>query len=197
MTIADAARVLINAGLDVELETACNLMDGVDMPCEPLDVMLALGLGVYREDRGELMPVSRAVYAFDCEVDDIETMYTVFLEGIDRIVPDIEITDIEEDLDGMTEDMDFDGEIPTDGTRAFSFLCNGHPYAMELESRGDWFNEKAIAFIGDVLRKEGCPGRLCGVGVMAIQGIMLFYGQEEIIENVLRVLGVKEGETIL
>jgi len=71
------------------------------------------------------------------------------------IVPDVVITDVQEDLSGMTVEMDFSKDRSTDGTRSFSFRCNGTPYSLELDSHGDWFNGEALDFMEDVLRKEG------------------------------------------
>lgn len=197
MTVEKAVLALRDAGLNVEQELAYELMAGYDETCTPLDVMLVLGLGEYNEDAIDFVPVSNAVYAFDAEIFHIDCMYTNFLRGIQMIVPGIEISDVKEDLSQMTYEMDFSNPIPTDGKRTFSFLCNGHPYSIELESNGDWFNDDAIVFINDVLKKEAYSGRLCVLDVMDIQGYLIFYGNEDTIANVLNLLGVQEGELIL
>ena len=161
-----------------------------------LDILILLGLGEYDPATLQRTPISHTVYAFDAESFDIEGMYTNFLQGIQMIVPDVVISEIQEDLSGMTIEMDFSKEIPTDGTRSFSFLCNGNPYSFELDSHGDWFNAEAIGFIEEVLRKENCPKRLCILDVMEIQGSIIFYADEETIANVLNLLGIQEGEMI-
>ena len=100
---------------------------------------------------------------------------TLFLKGIQSIVPDIEITDVKEDLSGMTEEMsssEESGEM-TDGTRGISFLCNGHPYAIELISYGDWINPDMIEFMNGVLAKENCPKRHVGSSVMCVVPVIL------------------------
>ena len=193
MSMETAVKALHEAGLEVEWD----LIRKLPVPPETvLDVLIWLGLGECDPDTLEITPVSHVVYAFDAEVFDVEHMYTAFLNGIRMIVPDVEITDIQEDLSGITPEMDFSKEIPTDGKRSFSFVCNGTPYALELDSLGDWFHDDAIRFVQSVLRKENCPKRLCVIDVMAIQGCVMFYADEETISNVLELLGIQEGETV-
>ncbi len=84
-------------------------------------LLLLLGLGIYDCQTGEWEPLSHDVFVFDAEVTMINRMYTNILTGIDAIVPDIEITDIVEDLSGMTDEMVPDEKIPwmmTDGKRS-------------------------------------------------------------------------------
>ena len=82
---------------------------------------------------------------------------------VQTIVPDIKITDICEDLSGMTDEMTFDQDStspPCDGKRSVSFVCNGHAYSIELNSYGDWFNTDMFDFMDHVLEKENCPFKL-------------------------------------
>ena len=146
------------------------------------DLLLGLGLGDYDYDTGDWTPRSTRVYAFDAEVFDIEHMYTLFLQGIQTIVPDIEITNIREDLSGMTEEMTVsdDPMIPsTDGKRSVSFTCNGHEYSIELDSYGDWFNEEMFSFMEQVLEKENCPLKLYWFSAH-MQFCIVVYGTEEL-----------------
>ena len=196
MSIEEAVKSLHDAGLDVELDLVLSLSDDPNASCTVLDILIFLGLGEYDPATLQRTPISHTVYAFDAESFDIEGMYTNFLQGIQMIVPDVVISEIQEDLSGMTIEMDFSKEIPTDGTRSFSFLCNGNPYSFELDSHGDWFNAEAIGFIEEVLRKENCPKRLCILDVMEIQGSIIFYADEETIAKVLNLLGIQEGEMI-
>ena len=124
------------------------------------DLLIMMGLGHYDYDSGEWTPFTHIVYSFDAEIFDIENMYTLFLQGVQAVVPGITITDIREDLSGTTEEMTDpeDGlHPPTDGMRSVSFLCNGHSYSVELASYGDWFNEDMFDFMDEVLAKENCP----------------------------------------
>ena len=144
------------------------------------DLLLDLGLGDYDYDTGDWTPRSTRVYAFDAEVFDIDHMYTLFLKGVQTIVPDIEITNIREDLSGMTEEMTVsDDHMMLDGTRSVSFTCNGHEYSIELESYGDWFNEKMFSFMDQVLEKENCPLKLYELQAQ-MQFVIVVYCSEEL-----------------
>ncbi len=127
------------------------------------DLLLGLGMGNVDADTGEWTPRSSQVYAFDAEIFDIAHMYTQFLHGVQAIVPDIVITDIREDLSVMTDELTVSDDPlrpATDGKRSVSFVCNGHPYSVELDSFGDWFNEDMFRFMNQVLAAENCPLRL-------------------------------------
>ena len=127
------------------------------------DLLLGLGLGDYDYDTDQWSPRSSQVYAFDAEIFNVEKMYTLFLQGVQTIVPDIKITDICEDLSGMTDEMTFAQDPatpPCDGKRSVSFVCNGHAYNIELNSYGDWFNADMFDFMDHVLEKENCPFKL-------------------------------------
>ncbi len=120
-------------------------------------------LGDYDWNTGEWKPLTDRMYAFDAEVFDIEHMYTLCLQGIQAIAPDLVISDIEEDLTGMTDEMVEPAnpyEPPTDGVRSVRFKCNGHEYSVTLASYGDWFNSEFITFMNRVLEKENKTKRL-------------------------------------
>ncbi|MBQ9409954.1 MAG: hypothetical protein IJU28_11275 [Clostridia bacterium] len=146
------------------------------------DLLLGLGLGDYDYDTGEWTPRSSRVYAFDAEVFDIDHMYTLFLQGVQAIVPGIEITNIREDLSGMTAELELSGDPmspPTDGKRSVAFTCNGHEYSTELDSRGDWFNEQMFLFLDQVLEKENCPLKLYEFQAQ-MQYVIVVYGTQEL-----------------
>lgn len=127
------------------------------------DILLWLGMGKYDYDTDQWTPRSNRVYAMDAEVYNIGKMYTMFLQGIQSIVPDIKITDIRENLSKMTDELTFseDPALPNvNGKRTVSFVCNNHPYSIELDSHGDWFNFDMFTFMDQVLEKEGCPLQL-------------------------------------
>ena len=145
-------------------------------------ILLDLGMGDYNYDTGEWTPTSSQVYAFDAEVYDIEHMYRLFLQGVQSIVPEVVISDIQEDLSQMTDEM-----IPskttqwmqTDGKRTVSFLCNNHPYSIVLESWGDWINMNMLDFMNHVLEKEGCPNRLHIITDDMDQLVIMIYSTQE------------------
>lgn len=124
-------------------------------------------MGDYNWDTGEWKPLTDKMYAFDAEVFDVENMYTLCLQGIQAIVRDIEVTDVTEDLSGMTEEMtsvNYPYEPMTDGVRSVSFKCNGHEYSVTMTSYGDWINAEFFDFMNQVLEKENCPKRLWLLG---------------------------------
>ncbi len=124
-------------------------------------------LGDYNWDTLEWTPLTDKMYAFDAEVYDIENMYTLCLQGIQSIVKDIEITDVREDLSGVTDEMtqaDDPFSPMTDGIRSVSFKCNGHEYSVTMTSYGDWINAEFFVFMNQVLEKENCPKRLWLLG---------------------------------
>ncbi len=175
------AEKLRELGFDVKEDPSLKGAFGGNSGIEAYMLLAELGMGDYDDESGEWTPTSDRVYAFDAEVFDIEHMYTLFLKGIQSIVPDIEITDVKEDLSGMTEEMtssEESGEM-TDGTRSVSFLCNGHPYAIELTSYGDWINPEIIDFMEDVLEKENCPKRLHLLPAMDQIAILVYCTEEQ------------------
>ena len=125
------------------------------------------GAGIYDYDTGHWTPTSDRVYAFDAEFFDIEHMYTLFLMGVQAIVPEISITDVTEDLSGMNEELE--------GTRSVSFLCNGHPYQVELTSMRDWINGSILPFMNQVLEQENCQYRLFEIQDEYDQMVILIY----------------------
>jgi len=176
--IVDALHAL---GFDVKEDSSLKGAFGDNSGIEAYMLLAELGMGEYDFESGEWTPSSNQVYAFDAEVFDVAQMYTLFLKGIQSIVPDIEITDVKEDLSGMTEEMtssEESGEM-TDGTRSVSFLCNGHSYATELISYGDWINPDMIEFMNDVLAKENCPKRLHLLPVMDQIAVLVYCTEEQ------------------
>lgn len=160
------------------------------------ELLLTMGMGTYDFETGGWEPISRQIYAFDAEVFDISRMYTLFLKGVDAIVPDIGITEIREDLSGMTEEMTplpGSAYLLTDGLRSVSFRCNGHPYSVTLTSQGDWFNAEMCDFMDRVLEQEGCPHQLWQVSnqMAAPQYEILVYGTREDASRVYGMLWVR------
>ena len=146
------------------------------------DLLLGLGLGDYDYDTDQWSPRSSQVYAFDAEIFNVEKMYTLFLQGVQTIVHDIKITDISEDLTGMTDEMTFDQDSaspPCDGKRSVSFVCNGHTYSIELNSYGDWFNTDMFDFMDQVLEKENCPFQLYEFSAQMQFVIMLYCSENQ------------------
>ncbi|MBQ8555292.1 MAG: hypothetical protein IJ438_05390 [Clostridia bacterium] len=151
--------------------------------------LLHLGMGTFADD-GSWTPSSSEVYAFDAEVFDIENMYALFLQGVQAIVPEVTIAEVQEDLSGMRTGTPLAGLLGLswdEGTRRVSFLCNGHPYEKELTNYGDWFDAAMIDYMNEVLLAEGCEHRLHVVSSDYDQLVILIYGTQKQ-AHMLRVL---------
>lgn len=196
MKVNDAiVQQLQSAGIKVD-EYALQYIDSQPYPLETAaDYLLFLALGRYDEE-DQWQPLSDKVYAFDAEIDDVEHMYTDFLQRIQTIIPGFVAADISEDLSGMTGEVDDSAEPWTDGKRSFSFRCNGHAYTCELDSQCDWFNPEAFTFLKNVLKKEGFSGNLGIINMMEIQGALVTYGSKEQLMAISALLGIHEDETM-
>ena len=193
-----ALRTLQNLGVDIDesvlpevtgrIESMKSKLAGSGFPKDILDIYSSdqyliysmlqyIGWGCYGTD-GEWTPLSRKVYAFDAEVEDVEHMYTQFLKGVQAIVPDIEIADVAEDLSGITDEVYSWVPVPRDGTRSVSFTCNGHPYSVELKSYLDWIDMDIVSFMNDVLEKERCPKSLYVISDDIDQIVIMIYGSK-------------------
>lgn len=128
-------------------------------------------------------PTSDKLYVFDAEFFNIEGMYTEFLQGVQAIMPDAQITAVREDLSGMNEYLE--------GSRKVFFEFNGHSYVVTLESQGDWLNPEIIDFLNKVLITEGYPGRLHIVSDAYDQMVFLIYGTEEEAASLCLLLGTE------
>ncbi len=179
------------------------LLETADLPAGFRDEMLARlnnpaeaaadlfgfsAYGDYDDENGVWTPWFHAAYAFDAEIFDVGRMYTLFLQGVESIAPDVTFTEIKENLSGIAVEMNFAAYRPTDGTRSVSFLCNGHPYEITLDSYGDWFNEEMIDRLNAVLAQEGCDGRLYTMN-LDMQSILLVYGSENRARNLAAFFG--------
>ena len=129
------------------------------------------GMGSY-DGRWNWIPSSNQVYSFDCEVFNLDTMYTEFMTGVVAIGGvEFEITDVTEN----TDNVDYDKGI---GTQVLSFRYNGTPYTYEAEFYGDWLDCGVIAFMNGVFEAEGNPKRLLATDDGG-QGCILLYNTEE------------------
>ena len=82
-------------------------------------------------------PRSDRVCAFDAEVLNVERMCTLFLKGVDAIVPKITLTDVTEDLSGITDEARPHPDDPimyTDGS--VSFRRNRRDCSLEMTGEG-------------------------------------------------------------
>jgi len=147
------------------------------------ELLLCEGFGEYDYDTLIWTPTSDQIYVFDAEFFNIEGMYTEFLQGVQSILPDAQITSVREDLSGMDEYLE--------GTRRVLFEFNGHSHVITLESYGDWLNTEIISFFNQVLKTEGYNKRLHVVSENWDQIVFLIYGTQEDASALRRMMGVE------
>ena len=217
MTYDEAVQALRDAGIFIPEEKVTETKAWIEEKKLNRDffasyLLSRVGWGVYDYNTYTWTPTSTDVYAFDCEIFNIEKMYTDFLQGVASIVPGFAYTDVEETLEEEEEILEeTDGEWSdvsgvkaylerltgllssrggplSKGTKTVSFRLNGHTYRKQLAYYGDWFNEDAVGWINGVLEAEGFSGRLYSFDD-AGQGLILIYGGLEKAEAVRRVLG--------
>ena len=167
------------------------MYERVGLPAEPpeqseliYELLLCEGVGVYDYDTLTWTPSSEQIYVFDAEFFNIEGMYTEFLQGVQSIMPDAQITDVREDLSGMNAHFE--------GKRKVFFDFNGYSYVVTLTSEGDWLNAEIIDFLNQVLKVEGFEKRLYIVSDGWDQMVFLFYGSEAEAAALRRLLDVEE-----
>ena len=146
-------------------------------------LLLCEGIGEYDYDAMVFTPTSDKLYVFDAEFFNIEGMYTEFLQGVQAIMPEMQITAVREDLSGMNEYLE--------GSRKVFFEFNGHSYVVTLKSQGDWLNAEIIDFLNKVLTTEGYPGRLRIVSDAYDQMVFLIYGTEEEAASLRLLIGTE------
>lgn len=147
------------------------------------NLLVSIGMGDYDYTAYTWTPTSSDVYAFDAEIFDIGNMYGLFLQGVQAIVPGFDCQNVTETLEEnretpTPEEMIAAGGQISEGTKTVSFTLNGHSYEKELDYYGDWFNEEAIAWINEVLQREGFDGRLHEF-FDGGQGVILIYGSQD------------------
>lgn len=146
-------------------------------------LLLCQGVGKYDYDALTWTPASDKIYVFDAEFFNIEGMYTEFLQGVQSIMPDAQITAVREDLSGMNEYFD--------GSRKVYFDFNGHSYVVTLKSDGDWLNGEIIDFLNQMLKTEGMSNRLHIVSDGWDQMVFLIYGTAEDADALRSLLGTE------
>lgn len=112
---------------------------------------------------------SDKIYSFDTEITVISTMYSDFLERIEKLAKgDIEFRNKTEIFNGEAEK-----EIHT-----IQFQCKEKEYIYRAKSDGDWFDTEIFAFLNQVIaeQKTGKYLFICGDGY---QNCIVFYETEE------------------
>lgn len=141
--------------------------------CQLIGMLLShIGNGKYDYTDWSWMPLSNQVYAFDMEVFNVSSMYTMFLQGIQAITgDDISITDISEDC----SKVDFEKGC---GTQTVRFQCNGKPYQYDAAVNYDWFDVGMLCFMDRVVREQN-TGKYLFIASDGYQGCVLLYQTKE------------------
>lgn len=165
------------------------------------DLLLVVGAGERDATTGEWTALTQQVYAFNEKAFSMESMYVDFLRDVDVIVSDAVLTDIAEDLSGITGDIPADMQLfpirLQNGTRKVFFQCNGAPCEIELASYGAWINMDILAYVNRVLQEQGCKGQLQVVSNAGDLMVMLVYGDTTYANSVRRAIGVAEEKESL
>ncbi len=164
----------------------------VSVPEAAYNLLVFAGAGDDDYDTGEWTSWSDQVYAFEAEVFDVHSMYTLFLQGVESIVPGAHFEQVQEDLSEMTDEWKENEDPacpPTDGKRSVSFVFNGKEYQFTFASYLDWFNVEMIAQCNQLLRENGFPGQLHSIGHDSFDlTIILFYGSEQEVSALEKII---------
>ncbi len=122
------------------------------------------------------------IYVFDMEGQDIERMYTGFLEGILRIAGgSLEITDIEE----IISQKELESRI---GTQTVRFRCNGKEYEYKARLNHDWFDAGMLAFMSKVVEEQNTGSHLYVTS--DYQNCIVLYRTREWAERFRQLFGI-------
>ncbi len=130
-----------------------------------------IGRAEYNIENKEYKLLSKNVYSFDTEIMDIDTMYTIFLNFINKLSNnELKITDI-------IEDNNIDHEQGT-GEKIISFKMNNKEYKYVANMKNDWFDIKIIGYINKILQ-ENKSQKFLYTSSDGWQNCILFYNTEE------------------
>lgn len=148
-------------------------------------LLSAVGEGVIDRNTWTWTPAQNGVYAFDVEVFDEGSMYTFFLRGIAALDPDLNFTNIQEDVSAI----DWYAE-----SRAVTFDWKGASYTLEMENMGDWFDPSAANQLNQIVRANG-EKRLFFASD-GYQECIVFYREPSWVEDFQQKTGLALSDTI-
>ena len=132
-----------------------------------VDVLYCMGCGSYDEDTWDWTPATGGVYWFDVECFALDTMYSDFLRGVSALDPELDFTNIQEDLSSV------DLENNT-GTQAATFCWQNQNYRIEGHVSDDWFDIAAADTLGDIIA-DCSTGKQLYFAYDNGQGCLVFY----------------------
>lgn len=165
-----------------EQEKQCAINDILKMPSDMLNdmensqilglVLDNIGRAEYNIENKEYKLFSNNVYSFDTEVIDIDMMYTIFLNFVNKLSNDeLRITDIIEDNSNINYEQGT-------GEKIVSFKLNSKEYKYIAKVKNDWFDMKMIGYINKILQENNCK-KFLYVSNDGWQNCILFYNTEE------------------
>ena len=116
----------------------------------------------------EWVPSVSGVYWFDRDFVNKKTIYTDFLRGIDAMTDELTFENITEDY----SQADFGN---SSGSVTVTFACNGTAYVLHADYRGRRFDQKVLAQLTDILKKE-TPLSMLSFCTDFSDGTLVYYG---------------------
>ena len=165
-----------------EQEKQCVINDILKMPNDMLNdmensqilglVLDNIGRAEYNVENKEYKLFSNNVYSFDTEVIDIDMMYIIFLNFVNKLSNDeLKITDIIEDNSSINYEQGT-------GEKTVSFKLNSKEYKYIAKVKNDWFDMKMIGYINKILQENNCK-KFLYVSNDGWQNCILFYNTEK------------------
>ena len=131
-----------------------------------------IGRAEYNVENKEYKLFSNNVYSFDTEVIDIDMMYTIFLNFVNKLSNDeLRIIDIIEDNSNINYEQGT-------GEKIVSFKLNSKEYKYITKVKNDWFDMKMIGYINKILQENNCK-KFLYVSNDGWQNCILFYNTEK------------------
>ena len=131
-----------------------------------------IGRAEYNVENKEYKLFSNNVYSFDTEVIDIDMMYTIFLNLVNKLSNDeLRITDIIEDNSSINYEQ-------WTGEKIVSFKLNSKEYKYIAKLKNDWFDMEMIGYINKILQ-ENNSNKFLYFTSDGWQNCILFYNTEK------------------
>lgn len=180
--IEESLKKLNLLGIDTLDEDDKIISNILKMPKDMLDdlsrsqilglVLDYIGISEYNIEKNEYKLSSNDVYSFDMEVADIDIMYTIFLNYINKISnEELKISNIVED----TTNVNFEEGT---GTQIVKFKVYDKEYKYEAKVNHDWFDTRIISYINQILQEQN-SNKFLYVTSDGWQNCILFYKTEK------------------
>ena len=112
-----------------------------------LEVLFYMGCGTYDLETWEWMPATCGVFSFYLECGSIGTMYTDFLRGVSALDPELDFTNITEDLSAANHEIN-------KGKQSADFVWDGTSYRITGKVDYDWFDVGAADDLKNIIKDK-------------------------------------------